>query len=200
MTRFHDYAVKANNMGREAVEAINGARAAVDKAQLNKRTARDAVSKARAEADYLEAEKKLKEATSAAEHVGYELKKIRAELAEAIEDANSVNPADVDGAALEILKSGICKPGDFARLAEQYKSNRTMSRMIARYAEEAAAGCDDRQTAMKYRAVSYSCAQNTGDDRLDAFDVLTNVFERTVRNNAMYGSWDMLTAEIVETF
>lgn len=200
MTRFHDYGVKANNMGREAVEAIISAREAVDRAQLNKRAAGDEVSKLKAQAEYLEAEKKLREATSAAEHVGYELKKIRAELAEAIEDANSVNPSDVDGAALEILKSGICKPGDFARLAEQYKNNRTMCRMVGRYAEEAAAGCDDRQTAMKYRAVSYTCAQNTGDDRLDAFDVLVDVFNRTAKNTPMYSSWDMLTAEIVQNF
>lgn len=200
MSKYNHFAREANDKAREAIDAIIEAKKARDAAQTAKLTAKDTVAKARAEANFAEAEQKVKDAMRAAEYVGEDFKRIRREIENGLADDNSAKPEDVDAVALELMKSGICTPGDYARMAEQYKGNRTMLRLLSKYAEDAAAGAKSGETSMQYRVVSYQCAQATGADRLDAFDVLTDVYSRTVRNNAMYGAWDSLTAEIVQNF
>lgn len=201
MSKYNKYAKQANAMAREAVEKIIAAKAECEKARTARLAAgHNPTAIARAEANYLEAEDAFKSAQRDAERVKDEFARLRKELAAELAGDNCVSSEDVDAAGVELMKSGICTPQDFDKLARDYSGNRTMLRLVAKYAENAAADVKDTNKATQYRMVSYACARNTGDDRLDAFDVLADVFNRTARNTPMYSSWDMLTAEIVENF
>ena len=200
-SKYNKYARQANEMAREAVEKIISARAECEKARTAKLAAgHNPAAIARAEADYLEAEEAFKSAQRAAEGVKDDIARLRKELAAELASDNCVSSEDVDAAGVELMKSGICTPQDFDKLARDYSGNRTMQRLVAKYAENAAAEVKEPTKAAQYRAVSYACARNTGDDRLDAFDVLADVFNRTAKNTPTYSSWDMLTAEIVQNF
>lgn len=132
---------------------------------------------------------------------------MRRELAAAIDDAYSADPAQLDTATLELLKSGILTGSEYAKLLEQAKaaSNPTMVRMIGRYAGEAAKargeshGMNDRE-ATALRMAEYNSRSYTGGDRLQAFDNMVELYHRCTNNPAMIDHWDEFTAETVENF
>jgi hypothetical protein len=77
-----------------------------------------------------------------------------------------MNPALVDTKALELLKSGVCKPSDYQRLMDQAKEheNCTMQRLISKYAGDAAEQAEsdrDVRAAQAYRVVAAQ-AENIG--------------------------------------
>ena len=84
-----------------------------------------------------------------------------------------------------------------------------MIRLIASYAGKAAESLmesdgrisyDRRAEFSRLNAVGQQGAGYTSRAKLQEFDVLADAFKRTMRNPAMIGSWDALTAGIVESF
>ena len=75
--------------------------------------------------------------------------------------------------------------------------------MIAKYAGDAAAergskyGQNDEQ-ARALRGISYTANQNNGSDTLQAFDLMSEVYSRSVNNPAMIDAWGELTGNALE--
>ena len=63
-----------------------------------------------------------------------------------IEQNGAARAEDLDGNALKLLESGIMTAVDYEYMAAQYKDNRTMLRMISKYAHDAAVKAEDQQT------------------------------------------------------
>lgn len=92
---------------------------------------------------------------------------LTAELEKAVQSECVAKPADIDGNALELLKSGIMTASDYAAMVEQYSSNATMSRMILKYADEQRKTMSDtverqQMTAVTMRAKANSTGEASG--------------------------------------
>jgi hypothetical protein len=108
---------------------------------------------------------------------------------------------------MELLKSGIVKGSEYMRLLRKAQDggNHTMARLIGKYAADAAAaraennGFNDDE-AKALRMVDYAAKADTGKDRIDAFDDMTALYGRCVKNPYMIDHWERFTAEVVEKF
>lgn len=216
MSKFNSYAKKLDEQARAAFKAYRDAEAAYKKAEQKAReypqrngmvNADYAAKSARAQADFLEAKQAYETARRTFRESDTQFNAMRRELAAAIDDAYSADPAQLDTATLELLKSGILTGSEYAKLLEQAKaaSNPTMVRMIGRYAGEAAKargeshGMNDRE-ATALRMAEYNSRSYTGGDRLQAFDNMVELYHRCTNNPAMIDHWDRFTAETVENF
>lgn len=162
---------------------------------------------ARAKSDYLEAQNNLRAVKRNMDSRIGEVATIRKELAAAIEDAYSADPAALDTGTLELLKSGILKSNEYMKLANNaaQAGNITMLRLIGKYANEQADAVSDQYgqgdaEAKEFRAVAYTCSKYTGQEYLAAFDALTDVFIRCTRNSGLIKMWDELTDPIINQF
>ena len=216
MSKFNSYAKKLDEQARAAFKAYRDAEAAYKKAEQKAReypqrngmvNADYAAKSARAQADFLEAKQAYETARRTFRESDTQFNAMRRELAAAIDNAYSADPAQLDTATLELLKSGILTGSEYAKLLEQAKaaSNPTMVRMIGRYAGEAAKargeshGMNDRE-ATALRMAEYNSRSYTGGDRLQAFDNMVELYHRCTNNPAMIDHWDEFTAETVENF
>ena len=221
MSKFNSYARKIDELARRAFEEYEEAAAELKKAedaqsefpQRMGRTmgATREAKRARAQADYLEAKEKMRRVKNNMDGYNDTVAAIRRELAAAVDAAFVVDPAQVDTAALELMKSGICGAADFEKLlADADRANNpTMIRLVASYAAKAAEALtenngrvshDRREEWSRLNAVGQQGAGYTSRAKLQEFDALADTFKRTMRNPGMIGSWDMLTGNAIEAF
>jgi len=215
MSKFNIYARKLDETAREAFTAYREAESeykSADKA-LKKAITPGAVSaatvaaEARARARFVEAETAFNQAKREFEGRMKDLATIRGELAQAVENEFSADPAKLDMATLELLKSGIMSDNEIVRLARSAmnENNATMARIIGKYAKEKAdatkssAGRDE-SAAQPLRVVASECQRYNGSAWLEAFDYLTDAYRRVVRTPSLIDRWDELTAPTVENF
>lgn len=82
---------------------------------------------------------------------------IKKECMEIFEPYNRINPAHVDMALLELIKSGVFKEEELCDLANQCGDNITMLRLIGKHAESRAEGGKNQ----KMQALAMRCAAAT---------------------------------------
>ena len=214
MGKFNSYGKKVNEIAAAAFEEYRKAEKAYKAAEEQQSKypqrhgmvdAQYAAKAARAQADFLEAKEAFKTAKDALQSHKSEIAALRKELAAELEDAYSVDPAKLDTATLELLKSGILTANEYAKLMREAQAagNPTMVRMIGKYAEDAATargekyGQNDEQ-ARTLRAISYTAGQNNGSNTLQAFDLMSDVYNRAVNNPGMIDHWGELTSNALE--
>ena len=119
---------------------------------------------------------------------------IRKRLAAEIEASNMANPADIDQAIMELIRSGILTASEYRKLLDtaQANGNSTMARIIGKAAMDAAEGKNDDEAA-SLRGVAYSSREHSGEAVLEAFDNMKHVFSRSMNNPYMAAKWDELT-------
>lgn len=218
MSKFNSYAKDLNDIAKAAFTEYAAAAARLEKAQAQAREYPQrpqrgyaspdyAVKVARAQAELVEAQQAVRDAQRNYERRAAEIKELRKELAAAVEDAYSVDPKKLDGATVELLKSGILNPTEYGRLMNeaQAANNPTMVRLIGKYADDAAETRGARygqsdEGARTLRRVGYAGRTSNGEEYLKTFDAITDVYNRCTRNPALIKSWDSLTAEAVENF
>ena len=216
MSKFNSYARKVNDIATAAFEEYRKTEQAYKKAEEQARQypqrhgmvdAQYAAKSARAQADFLEAKEAYRKAKSVLESHKSEIAALRKELVAELDDHYAADPAALDGNTLELLKSGVLKANEYGKLMEKAQSdgNYTMVRMIAKYAGDAAAERgkhygDNDQTARELRAISYTANQNNGNETLQAFDLMSEVYTRSANNPAMIDHWAEFTADTVENF
>ena len=215
MGKFNSYGKKINEIAAAAFEDYRKAEAAYKKAeeQRNKYPQRMgmvdaeyAAKSARAQADFLEAKEAFTKAKNGLQSHNAEIAALRKQLVAELDDHYAADPAKLDGGTLELLKSGILKPNEYAKLMNEASAsgNHTMARMIAKYAENAAADVGKRygensEQARELRAIGYAANRNNGSDTLGAFDVMAEVYSRTSNNPAMMSAWGELTDAAAES-
>jgi len=194
-------------LARETFEEIQRTDKALKNAELKKRTASDGVKLARAEADYQEAMKAHHDAKANLPFkVENQMRAIRQRYADELAQRYAVDPAKLDAASLELLKSGIMKPSEYAAMMETARKsgNATMMRMVAKYAadratEIAAKDGAGSTEARELRMVGHAGNADPAGAALKNFDVVNDVLRRCVTNHAMIGHWDELAGPVLET-
>ena len=129
------------------------------------------------------------------------IREIRDELAEALEDAFSADPAKVDRETVMLLESGICTARELSRMLE--KASVTTARIIGAHAEKKAAELEKDPAAInaeakaaEFRAVA-TRAQEIGsvaDSYLGLFDSFANAIQSATTNH------DWFEGDILDSF
>ena len=225
MSEFNDYAVRMNDIVKAAFAEYSKASDRLTTAEENLKNnpapmyptdsqfTELSEKHARAQADYYKAEQGLKDVRKKLiEDYPREIKSLRGELEEALTSAFRVDPAKIDNATMELLKSGVCTPDEYAFLFKKARdaNNATMARLIGKYAAdasaaavEAAGGFLNDPTATEFRIVADAANRYNGKQWLDAFDYLTNCYNRAAQNPAVLShgyDLDGLMAAVVEKF
>lgn len=135
-----------------------------------------------------------------------ELRRIRCELEADLTDSFAPTPEQIDSNALELLKSGVLRPNEYVRMADDAvnSGNYAMARMIGKYAGEALEAEAEKNgrssvTEMLIQAVVRS-RQTGAEDYLDKFDVLADMAQRCVKNPGMQAHWDRLMGDLIRDF
>ena len=131
-----------------------------------------------------------------------EIAAVRAELEKAVFDAFAADPKSVDNNTLALMNSGIMTADEYSRLIDSAiaSGNFTMTRLLAKSAADMAEKVNDSDVARSYRLVSHKGKGMDGREYLQAFDFLTDTFNRCERNFALSTKWDELTSPVVDSF
>ena len=219
MTQFNHYARRLDTIATEAFDAYQLAQTRLQAAEAaakqypkreNPMPADYEIARTKAEAELAEARKAADVAKDGLSKGSSSIAALRRELAADVDRVYSADPAALDSATLELLKSDILRPGEYARLLKgaQEAGNITMQRLIGKYAfdkaeAEAAAGGQYTDAVKELRQVSYAAKATTGAEHLERFDYMADVYNRAVNTPALAGltdRWSKLTAEVIENF
>ena len=133
----------------------------------------------------------------------HDVKKLRSELAAAVESAFCADPKAVDPATMTLLQSGILTVNEYSRLMDDAKSagNFTMVRLIGKASADAAKTKGENDPAAgELRALAHRSRENPGDSILGNFDALADAFTRSTKNPGLIDHWNDLCSETVENF
>lgn len=162
---------------------------------------------ARAKADYAEAAANFQKAKQNMANTANSFESIRKELVEAVKKKYAADPEQIDNKTLTLLESGVLTPYDFSNLMEKAiaDENHTMQSIIGNYAEKAvektaAAYGRNSTQAQVLVAVSNLGKRDPGAERIEAFDVMTSIYGRAVKNPRMIDYWDSLTESTINNF
>lgn len=211
MGKFNNYAKKLNEIANGTFEEYRRAEAAVKSAESRhnaypRRNNADPAymaKSARAEADFAEARNAFDQMRR---HLfddrRREIAAVRAELEKAVFDAFAADPKSVDGNTLALMNSGIMTADEYSRLIDSAiaSGNFTMTRLLAKSAADMAEKVNDSDVARSYRLASHKGKGMDGREYLQAFDFLTDTFNRCERNFALSTKWDELTSPVVDSF
>lgn len=211
MSKFNHFIRQINDIAAEAFQEYAAAETAYKNAESKKNAfprrnglgADYTAKSARAEADYAEA---LAAFDKFRKNGFYNHRKrmdeVRKEFVAAVESHFTADPAALDMATLELLKSGILKPAEYNRLMDKAinDNNHTMARMIGQHAKAAAENAGDRDTATALRSVSYKSNGMNGSNYVEAFDFVTGLYDRCSNNPALYAKWGELVGDVIEKF
>ena len=211
MSKFNNYAKKLNEIANGTFEEYRRAEAAVKSAESRynaypRRNGADPAymaKSARAEADLAEARNAFDQMRRHLfDDKRREIAAVRAELEKAVFDAFAADPKSVDGNTLALMNSGIMTADEYSRLIDSAiaSGNFTMTRLLAKSAADMAEKVNDSDVARSYRLVSHKGKGMDGREYLQAFDFLSDTFNRCERNFALAGKWDELTSPVVESF
>ena len=212
MSRFNSYAKRMNEIANATFEEYRRAEAAVKSAESRynaypRRNGADPAymaKSARAEADLAEARNAFDQMRRHLfDDKRREIAAVRAELEKALGDEYAADPSKVDMNTLALMNSGILTAAEYNRLidASTAAGNHTMVRLLAQSASDMAEKSkSDSDTARNYRIVAQKGKGMDGREYLQAFDFMTDTFNRCERNFALTKKWDELTAPVVESF
>ena len=211
MSKFNNYAKKLNEIAnatfteyREKSDAVKSAESRYN--AYPRRNGADPAymaKSARAEADLAEARNAFDQMRRHLfDDKRREIAAVRVELEKAVFDAFAADPKSVDANTLALMNSGIMTADEYSRLIDSAiaSGNYTMTRLLAQSAANMAEKVTDSDVARSYRLVSHKGKGMDGREYLQAFDFLTDTFNRCERNFALSTKWDELTSPVVDSF
>lgn len=200
-------------LARETFEEIQKTEEAYRTAAAARKELPSAGGDYQMQAKIARAEANLAEAAAAQRNIRFNLPNkaenalnaLRQEYAQEIERKFAVDPEKLDMATLELLKSGIMRPAEYRRLFNiaAENGNATMTRLIAKYAMDAAADAakqygETSVQARELRAISMAGNADPASAAMRAFDGIAETFRRSVNNPGLIPHWDELTAPLFD--
>ena len=156
----------------------------------------------RAEADFQEAKNAR---TMMQRNLPYKAREalaaIRQEYVAEVQARFAVDPAKLDQASLELLKSGIMKPSEYRAMFDRAvkTGNTTMTRIISKYAAEAANHYDAADPrASELRIIGYEGNSDPASEALSTFNGVAEIFSRTIDNPGIIKDWDSLAGRMLD--
>ena len=211
MSKFNNYAKKLNEIAhttfteyREKSDAVKSAESRHNAYPRRNNADQAYMAKsARAEADLAEARNAFDQMRRHLfDDKRREIAAVRVELEKAVFDAFAADPKSVDANTLALMNSGIMTADEYSRLIDSAiaSGNFSMTRLLAKSAADMAEKVTDSDVARSYRLVSHKGKGMDGREYLQAFDFLTDTFNRCERNFALSTKWDELTSPVVDSF
>ena len=215
MSKYNSFVRRVDEIARkhfaeyaEALQQFNQAKAAYDAHPYRGHThgiidAESAASLASAQAEHLKAKARLDAAKSALLSSKQAVRNVQREFRIELEKDVRIDPAALDMAALEVLKSGIMRPEEYGKMLSDYTNNPTMARMIGSYAKQAAAQMNKPEDADARRFLHAAVEQSKkadGSELIEGFDNLCTLYDRFANNPLMIPHWEEFTAGTVEGF
>lgn len=182
MSKYNKFAKRLDDAFKAAREAYNKLADEYETAAYNERMARGDVAKLTAHAKALEAREALRQSDPWNEY-GRQVKTIRAELETELRKDGVVSADAVDSNAVILLESGVMDVDDYIAMAEKFDGNATMSKLISKYAMEAADNAENKIDRGNLYAISNNLRGGTAA-MLRGFDELVKCAE-TYRGNGM---------------
>ena len=221
MGKFHSYAQRLDEAFKNAREqytksfsALQAAQKKFDDAQMwhsGESPAERELSVAKARIALAEAQKDFEREAPA---IWETFNQTRAELRKGLEKEVSANnladPSAIDNGALELLKSGIMTSSDFSGMVERFNGNATMTRLISKYARDAALSVDNTREKAALNSIAVTCADGLSSTMRE-WDVLSTIADRCSGQNrkgvadrpehilAMGAHWEELVSEALES-
>lgn len=161
-------------------------------------TADYAAKAARAEADYLDAQKNYDAVKRKLYEKSTQMAAIRNDLIAAVDKHFAADPAKMDMAAIALMDSGIMKPHEYSKLMDEAvrSGNFTMQRLIAAKAGEMVDKAKTDEAARGYKAVFLRGRNVDGTEYVQAFDTVVYLFDRCLKNPGLYAKWDELVQPV----
>lgn len=212
MSKYNSYARRVDEIARGLFTDYNKALEEYNKAEAyykaNKRPdigiwntdSEKIVRAAKAEAEYYKAKERLDFAKNALQDGKRTIRDIQKEFKDELEADIRINPACLDMAAIEILKSGVLRSDEYSSMVAQYASNPTMARMVATYAEKALENASDRTDRGNLIKAIDESKKVDGGERVSDFDNLCVTFDKCANNPTINSYWGEFTANMVENF
>ena len=212
MSKFNNYAKKLNEIANATFTEYRAKSDAVKSAESRynaypRRNGADPsymAKSARAEADLAEARNAFDQMRRHLfDDKRREIVAVRVELEKAVFDAFAADPKAVDANTLALMNSGIMTADEYSHLIDSAiaSGNYTMTRLLAKSAADMAEKTTgDADVSRSYKLASHKGKGMDGREYLQAFDFLTDTFNRCERNFSLAGKWDELTADVVESF
>lgn len=143
MSKYNSYAKEADSTFKEiraeynkAYEAYTEAKSKNDTAVTLPNISSNAVYKAECLAKFEKAKADMENAKQSWTTLDKKLAELGAKFAQEVEKEYAANPDEIDSNTLKLLESGILNINDYERLVEKFADNRTMSRLINKYARD----------------------------------------------------------------
>lgn len=220
MGKYHAYAMQLDEAFKSARDKyekswknLQDARSRYDEAgrwHSGETQAERELNTAKAKITFMETQKDFETKGKAA---WSEFNEKRAELRRGLEKevraASLVDPDAIDNGALELLKSGIMTASDFSGMVERFNGNATMTRLLSRYARDAALVTDDVREKAALNAIAVTCADGLSVT-LRSWDGLSKIADHCSgqsRDGRTYSPehiinmgahWESLTSETLE--
>ena len=216
MSKFNNYARRIDEIARADFSEYRKAEAAFKKAQSESMqfpepsgivSAEYATKAARVKANYLEAKENLDRVKKEFISHNDDIANIRKELVGEISNNYAVDPSAIDHDMLVLLESGILRSDEYLKFITdaQKNNNPTMVRLIAQFAVKALDKIKEKygennDEVRNIRLVEDAAIRYNGNDIIEAFDYLADVFRRASNNAGMIDHWDELTAAAINEF
>ena len=199
MVNFNGYAQRLDSLVKKLFQEYQAAerklKSANEYREYMKRST-DKLAVAEAEADYHRALSAKQNAFRALNSNRAKIAAIRKELSDEVSEAFAVNPEMVDTKALELLKSGIMGASDYARMYNKAvkEENPAMVRLVCKYAAETG----EKNGNPELARIGSLGSSYTGENYLSRFDVMVNVYDRSISNPGLMDKWSELTAPLLD--
>lgn len=154
----------------------------------------------RAQARLMEAREALEEKNKEFNKLYDELKLYTKELEKDLVAANEVDPKKLDHDTIYLLESGILNASEYAKLYNDNSGNPTMQRIIKKHIDDAARNISTNDTSTESINMRVLASQTKGDDTIDNYNIILDIFGRTLRNKRMCDEWDNLAAPIIAEY
>ena len=212
MSQYNHFAKDLDTAFKEAREKYTAAHNAVEQARKAMQNAgTDAMKKQIATLQLQDAETNLrKEAVRIWAEFDAKAADLRRALEKEVQTSNLADPSAIDNNALELMKTGVLSPADYAAFMERFDSNPTMLKLVGHYAAEAAKTTDSRREAAALNAIALDCQSGEGAV-MRAWDSISAISDSCGDGDgyrrkspgvivSMSEKWDDLAGEAVENF
>lgn len=136
-----------------------------------------------------------------------EQKRLTEEFSNAVHADSLINPSNVDVATLELLKSGVCGVDDYKALLSRFDGNSTMTRLIAKYAADAAESATNTAERSEYGLMARTAA-DADNAVIQAWENICSISDRLSGQShgkaersyvqQMNAQWEQLAAPMIE--
>ena len=210
MSQYNHFAKDLDTAFKEAREKYTAAHNAVEQARKAMQNAgTDAMKKQIATLQLQDAETNLrKEAVRIWAEFDAKAAALRRALEKEVQTSNLADPSAIDNNALELMKTGVLSPADYAAFMERFDSNPTMLKLVGHYAAEAAKTTDSRREAAALNAIALDCQSGEGAVMWDSISAISDSCGDGDGYRckspgvivSMSEKWDDLAGEAVENF